>query len=242
MSNQSMGLTEPGTPTRVLDQTFATFIANVQLRLHVGPITKWAEAVCLSVPCHWVPFPLPWTDWLSHSGRECPWSCWDSVFLGGWYPREPPLLWIEGGGFIREGLGREAERELWLDYKVHKKINYWKKSPMRWSVCIWELFIFYIVLLYYFALYAFQLKIEAHHFLPSFSSLYSSPLPLTSSMCLQVHSQIDSLFFILIIIIINMCMYVYVYIYRQIYKYTLLSPFHCLGLYNFRADHFVLHS
>lgn len=40
MSNQSMGLTEPGTPTRVLDQTFATFIANVQLRLHVGPITK----------------------------------------------------------------------------------------------------------------------------------------------------------------------------------------------------------
>ena len=53
-----MGLTEPGPPTR--EHTGAgpgpyTFVANVQLGLHVGPLTSGVGAVWVC----FLPFPLP---------------------------------------------------------------------------------------------------------------------------------------------------------------------------------------
>jgi hypothetical protein len=35
-------------------------VANVQLGLHVGPLTSRVGAVVVSVPCHWRPFGSQW--------------------------------------------------------------------------------------------------------------------------------------------------------------------------------------
>jgi hypothetical protein len=69
------GLTEPGLPTRehagAGPSPRPTFVAKVQLGLHVGPLTSEAGAVSVSVPCHWVPFPLPGpSGWVSVK-RKC---------------------------------------------------------------------------------------------------------------------------------------------------------------------------
>lgn len=34
-----------------------TFVANVQLGLHLGPLTSGVEVVSVSVSCLWSPFP-----------------------------------------------------------------------------------------------------------------------------------------------------------------------------------------
>ena len=49
---------------------------DVQLGLHVGPLTIGVGAVSDSVACHWIPSPT-WTAWLGLSGRGHAKSCWD---------------------------------------------------------------------------------------------------------------------------------------------------------------------
>lgn len=67
-----------------------TFVANV------GPLTSGVEAVLVSIPCHWIPFPLPeLTAWTS-VGEDVPSSVKTRCFKVGWYPRGAPLLWGEG--------------------------------------------------------------------------------------------------------------------------------------------------
>lgn len=62
----SWGLTEPGLPTRrhpgAGPRPPHTFGVDVQLGLHLGPLTSGAGAVSVSVPCHW-------SVWLGLSGR-----------------------------------------------------------------------------------------------------------------------------------------------------------------------------
>ena len=52
-----------------------TYVANVQLGLHVGLLTSRAGALSVSAPSHWIPLPLPGTAWLGLSGRGCALSC-----------------------------------------------------------------------------------------------------------------------------------------------------------------------
>jgi hypothetical protein len=80
----SWGLPEPGPPTRELvGAGLRTFAANVQLGLHVRPLTSgvewgWGGAISVSVLCHLIPFPelLGWAsvgeDVPSLGGMRCP--------------------------------------------------------------------------------------------------------------------------------------------------------------------------
>lgn len=56
---------------QALDLDPYTFVANVLLGIHVGPLTSGAGNVLISVPRHWIAFPTTWTVWLDLSGTRC---------------------------------------------------------------------------------------------------------------------------------------------------------------------------
>ena len=69
-----------------------TFVTNVLLGLHVGAVTSGIGAIFVSVPCHWIPFPLPGvSDWTS-VGEDEPSLARTRCPRVGWYSMGDSLL------------------------------------------------------------------------------------------------------------------------------------------------------
>ena len=104
------------------------FVADVQLGLHVDPLTIGAEPAVHSVACHWIPFPMldclvgPQWEAFPPAGIRCPRACW--------YPRGAPPLWGEREGIIGRGNWRWNWRRgcVW-DVKWIKKLMKKEMSP-----------------------------------------------------------------------------------------------------------------
>ena len=91
--HKAYGVTEPGPPTREhqdVDLDPYTFVASVQIGLHVGLLTSVCVGpVSVPVPCHWVTFPLPPLPSWDSVGEDMPRTRYPRM---GWYPMGTPLL------------------------------------------------------------------------------------------------------------------------------------------------------
>jgi hypothetical protein len=90
----------------------------MQLGLYVGPTTGRAGAILVSVPCHWILFPLPGLPGWASVGEDVPSPVETRCPRVGWYPKKTtPSLKRRGGnnggrGFVRIELGGEERRAL----------------------------------------------------------------------------------------------------------------------------------
>ena len=99
---EPLGLTEPGS-IRSWTWIPYTSVANAQL---VGPLTSRAGVVSDSVPCCWIPFPLPKLSGWASVGEDVPSPAGTRYPRVGWYPRGGALLSLR-----RRGVG-ESGRDL----------------------------------------------------------------------------------------------------------------------------------
>jgi hypothetical protein len=103
--------------SRSWTQTPYTFVANMQLGLHVCPLRSGTE-----VPWPWISFPLPGLPGWASVGEDVPSATRNRCPRVGWYPRGAPLVLREGeravvGGIWMGGTGRRGWKS-GCDYDV----------------------------------------------------------------------------------------------------------------------------
>ena len=83
-----------------------TFVANIQLDHHVGPLTHGVEAVLVSVPCHWALFPVLVPPGRTSMAEDVPTPASTRCPRVGWYPRWGSLGRVIGKGGTEKGRER----------------------------------------------------------------------------------------------------------------------------------------